>query len=199
MVCHPCVPSLNHPLLAVLNAIAKVQYDKLCPSMQKIFKLTLTHISGNNEDVAMQAIEFWSAISAPLPANSTLPALSPYLLSLSSFLSFHRSTIAKHEKKLLSDISDAAQNQMPTPSQKPLFFTKSSAQHLLPVLTAVLTKPPPRIVDPDEWTVTMAAGACIQLVATTVRLSDAIASRCRCDPEWSRGAAEEEEGMFMKR
>lgn len=49
----------SHFLPAVLNEIVLNHYDKLAPSMQKIFKLTLGHISSAPEEVAKQAIEFW--------------------------------------------------------------------------------------------------------------------------------------------
>ncbi|KAL5974971.1 Importin subunit beta-1 [Asimina triloba] len=45
-----------------LVSIATVYYDKLEPYMQTLFNLTANAVKGDEESVALQAIEFWSSI-----------------------------------------------------------------------------------------------------------------------------------------
>jgi len=45
-----------------LVKIAQLYYDKLAPYMQKLFNITLEGIKKDNDEVAQQAVEFWSTI-----------------------------------------------------------------------------------------------------------------------------------------
>lgn len=49
-----------------------------------------------------------------------------------------------------------------------LNFAKIALPHTVPVLTLLLTKQEEEI-DDDEWTISMAAGTCLSLVANTVQ------------------------------
>eukprot|EP01117_Protostelium_nocturnum_P006894 TRINITY_DN2471_c0_g1_i1.p1 TRINITY_DN2471_c0_g1~~TRINITY_DN2471_c0_g1_i1.p1 ORF type:complete len:845 (-),score=225.27 TRINITY_DN2471_c0_g1_i1:390-2924(-) len=60
--CESTSPKLRQIALECLVKVGNLYYDKLAPYMQRIFAITLKAIKQDEEEVTLQAIEFWCTI-----------------------------------------------------------------------------------------------------------------------------------------
>lgn len=127
---------------AILTEITELHYDKLMPFMQKIFKITLEAIQkGEKEEEEEDLCKF---------------AIELW------------STICDQELSILEETEYNVENGLPPPERKSEHFVKGALQFLVPLLTTCLTLHGEED-DPDDYTIPMAAGVCLTLIAQSVR------------------------------
>jgi importin subunit beta-1 len=119
--------------------IAFQYYDKLQAYMQTLFQLTLATIRRDKEKVALHAIKFWS-------------------------------TLAEEEMELNNMAAKLAEKgQSPLPERVCVGYVKAALEHLVSLLTEILTRQDEEAeIDDDLWNRSMSAATCLQLVANTV-------------------------------
>ena len=109
-----------------LVQIAYQYYDKLQAYMQAVFELTFKTIRADEEQVALQAIEFWS----------TLAEEEQELMDVAAEL--------------------AEQGQAPAPENACVGYVKAALEHLCPLLMETLTKQDEEVeLDDDQWNLSM--------------------------------------------
>eukprot|EP00567_Pseudictyota_dubia_P000409 CAMPEP_0197465044 /NCGR_PEP_ID=MMETSP1175-20131217/64336_1 /TAXON_ID=1003142 /ORGANISM="Triceratium dubium, Strain CCMP147" /LENGTH=870 /DNA_ID=CAMNT_0043001049 /DNA_START=88 /DNA_END=2700 /DNA_ORIENTATION=+ len=119
--------------------IAYQYYNKLQDYMQTLFQLTFGTIKNDKENVALQAIEFWSTLceeemdlqeEAAECAENGIPV---------------------------------------EPGRECVRYVAAALEHLAPLLTETLTKQDEDVdVDEEAWNLSMAGATCLGLVASTV-------------------------------
>lgn len=124
---------------AVLTEIAEQYYDKLPTFMVRIFKITLESI-----------------------------AKGPKEEDLCKMAMEFWSTICDEESAIAEEILYNQENGLPPPEKVSQFYVKGALQYLVPLLTKCLTVQE-EDDDPDDYTIAMAAGICLNLVAQTVK------------------------------
>jgi importin subunit beta-1 len=125
-------PKLREMFFEALNKIASFYYDKISTYMHQIFQITLEAIRRDQETVAKQAIEFWSAI-------------------------------ADEEIGLLEALEEGEEPDYPCAN-----YIRGALKFLVPILTETLAKQEEDTAEEDDWTLPIAAGTCLALVANTV-------------------------------
>lgn len=119
--------------------IAFQYYDKLQAYMQTLFQLTFGTIRNDVENVALQAIEFWSTVCEE-----------------------------EMELNELANECAEMGREVP-PESVCVGYVKAALEHLCPLLTETLMKQDETLdVDDDVWNLSMSGSMCLQLVAATV-------------------------------
>ncbi|KAL3778284.1 hypothetical protein ACHAWO_006852 [Cyclotella atomus] len=119
--------------------IAFQYYDKLQAYMQTLFQLTFGTIRNDVENVALQAIEFWSTVCEE-----------------------------EMELNELANECAEMGREVP-PESVCVGYVKAALEHLCPLLTETLMKQDEALdVDDDVWNLSMSGSMCLQLVAATV-------------------------------
>jgi importin subunit beta-1 len=147
VVCQATVaadPRLRHAAFSCLHEIAANYYGHLPPYMGDVFNITVKAIRTDEEDVALQAVEFWST-------------LCDYELDL------------EEEARERAEAEGADANNNSGGGEVNHRFIAAACDHLAPVLLEQLTKQDEASLDSlqDEgaWNLAMAAGTCLGLVA----------------------------------
>jgi importin subunit beta-1 len=76
-------------------------------------------------------------------------------------------TVCEEEYNYVQEIEYNKENGLPAPERVSQFFVKGALQYLVPLLTNCLCQQEDEI-DPDDYTIPMAAGVCLTLIAQTV-------------------------------
>lgn len=122
-----------------IGQIAYQYYDKLADYMTTIFQLTFATIKSDDESVALQAIEFWNIL-----CEEEMELID--------------------EENELATVGEQLEGRAPCPR-----YVAAALEHLIPLLTEVLTKQDEDAdADEDTWNMAMAGATCINLVANTV-------------------------------
>lgn len=77
----------------------------------------------------------------------------------------------QQETSILEEIEEYSQFE-PSDDQQPrkcFFYVQNALPHLVPILMQLLTKQEEHQDEGDSWTISMAAGTCLALVAGTVK------------------------------
>ena len=122
-----------------ISQIAYQFYDKLKDYMQTLFQLTFATIANDDEEVAIQAIEFWSTLCEEEMEliDETRDAL---------------------EREIAVE-----------PGKECVKYVSAALSHLVPLLTETLTKQDEDVdIDGETWNLSMAGATCLSLVANTV-------------------------------
>ncbi|GAA5987867.1 hypothetical protein JCM11641_003514 [Rhodosporidiobolus odoratus] len=121
---------------ACLVKIMHLYYDYMKFYMERaLFGLTVLGMKHADENVALQAVEFWS-------------------------------TVCDEEIELALEAEEAAEYSE-APDRESAHFARVALPEILPVLLLLLTKQDEDATD-DEWSVSMAAGTCLALLAQCV-------------------------------
>jgi len=126
---------------AVLTEITELHYEKLAPYMQKIYKITL------------------EAIQKCADKNEE---------DVCKFAIEFWTTVCDEEYNYVQEIEFNRENGLPPPDRVSHFFVRGALQYLVPLLTNCLCQQEDD-EDPDDYTIPMAAGVCLTLIAQTVR------------------------------
>lgn len=119
--------------------IAFIYYNKLQDYMQTLFQLTFGTIKNDQENVALQAIEFWSTLC-------------------------EEEMDLQEEAAECAETNIPVE-----PGRECVFYVKAALEHLTPLLMETLTKQDEDVdVDDESWNLSMAGATCLGLVATTV-------------------------------
>ena len=76
------------------------------------------------------------------------------------------------ETSILEEIEEYQQYEVSDPDQQPrkcFFYVQNALPHLVPLLMGLLTKQEENQEEGDSWTISMAGGTCLALVAGTVK------------------------------
>jgi importin subunit beta-1 len=125
---------------AVLTEITELHYDKLAPQMQKLFKITLEAIQRCTEKKEEDVCKF---------------AIEFW------------TTVCDEEYNYVAEIAFNKENNLPPPDRVSQFFVRGALQYLVPLLANCLCQQS-EDDDPDDYTIPMAAGVCLTLIAQTV-------------------------------
>jgi len=125
---------------AVLTEITELHYEKLAPHMQRLFKITLEAIQKSGEKKEEDVCKF---------------AIEFW------------TTVCDEEYNFVAEIQYNKENNLPPPDRVSQFFVRGALQYLVPLLTNCLCQQEDD-EDPDDYTIPMAAGVCLTLIAQTV-------------------------------
>jgi len=125
---------------AVLTEITELHYEKLAPHMQRLFKITLEAIQKCAEKKEEDVCKF---------------AIEFW------------TTVCDEEYNFVAEIDYNKENNLPPPERVSQFFVRGALQYLVPLLTNCLCQQEDD-EDPDDYTIPMAAGVCLTLIAQTV-------------------------------
>lgn len=143
VVCEATEASLPDLQSCAFNALSRIMllyYEYMRPYMeQALFNLTVAGMNSSNDMVTSMAIEFWS-------------------------------TVCEEEIEIVLMEAESTASGVPLPenSRKNFHFVNTALPQILPTLLSLLTKKD-EDADDDEWSVAMAAGACLTLLAQNVR------------------------------
>uniref|UniRef100_A0A0G4HGA9 Importin N-terminal domain-containing protein n=1 Tax=Chromera velia CCMP2878 TaxID=1169474 RepID=A0A0G4HGA9_9ALVE len=157
----PCAQQVPPPLDPALEADLKLKvacleclvqitsrhYQHLMPYMQKFGEITWNTIKTNRDAIAIPALEFWSSLAEE----------EMYLLDEQAAL--------EEEKKMAQESGGPPPNSSAPMCQE---FTRQALPFLLPILLDTLDKQNEAEEEEGEWTLAMAGGMCLALVAQTV-------------------------------
>jgi len=125
-----------------LVKIMQLYYDKMRFYMEKaLFGLTVNGMKSDNEDVSLQAVEFWSTVCE------------------------EEIELQIEASEYGADELEGADGE--TAPRQSHNFARVALPEILPVILQLLTKQEEDATE-DEWNVSMAAGTCLSLLAQTV-------------------------------
>lgn len=133
-------PELQSCAFNALSRTMLLYYEYMRPYMeQALFSLTVAGMNSSNDMVASMAVEFWS-------------------------------TVCEEEIEIMLTEAEAETSQiaLPANARQNFHFVNTALDKILPTLLSLLTKKD-EDADDDEWSVAMAAGACLTLLAQNVR------------------------------